>query len=587
MHARNWLCTSAGLLALALATTTHAQALSSAQAKCRNFIATKVRRVADTVLNEEIKCQSDHALGVSVDCSSPDAAGFPAMGKSRVARAVTGLDTIGSHCITPPNGDGYTTCPSPCNGTVPAITTYADLGHCLVCLAKAHASTLVTTAYGATPPILGTPSDTWTCQNRYVGKAARTYVKKRMGQLQRCQYSEDRNKIGATDCKNADLTGRIGIAAQKLSDSIGNCNDGELGMLTSCATAVATEKSCILAGASTMNDTLFDEIYPQPPAATATPTRTPSSSPTVSPTATDTPVTGSCTQAGNFLDVSSAPGAGAGYPTPSLSVSCSTNTVTVQSNGIPPYTYVAVTPNGLSAQNYNFTFPRSPAVAASTTTVPLLGNVAVAVNGMPIYGPNEAAMPDPYGDPVVNAILDECLGHTGQGGSYHYHALLVKCLIASGLVAQPWDNPDPPTDQPSPIVAYAFDGFPIYGPYECTDSGCSSVQAMLSSWDNTGYQAGTIGCASSSVCLSTNRCAPVMINGVMNTACVPKTCAWSNNDYVAKAGSEYLDQCNGHYGPNGDYHYHATPTFPYIIGCYRGTPTNNGGNGVPPGGTCP
>lgn len=23
-------------------------------------------------------------------------------------------------------------------------------------------------------------------------------------------------------------------------------------------------------------------------------------------------------------------------------------------------------------------------------------------------------------------------------------------------------------------------------------------------------------------------------------------------------------------GPNGDYHYHATDTFPYILGCYAG-----------------
>lgn len=195
-------------------------------------------------------------------------------------------------------------------------------------------------------------------------------------------------------------------------------------------------------------------------------------------------------------------------------------------------------------------------------------------------------MPDPYGDPVVNAILDECLGHTGQGGTYHYHSLVVKCLIASGLVAQPWNNPDPSADQPSPIIAYAFDGFPIYGPYECTDTGCSAVQEMLSSWDNVGVTAGTQGCTSSSQCASTSMCAPVMINGAADTACVPKNCAWSNNKYVAKSGTMYLDQCNGHVGPNGDYHYHATATFPYMLGCYRGTPTNNGGNGTPPGGSC-
>jgi hypothetical protein len=68
---------------------------------------------------------------------------------------------------------------------------------------------------------------------------------------------------------------------------------------------------------------------------------------------------------------------------------------------------------------------------------------------------------------------------------------------------------------------------------------------------------------------------------------VPKTCVWSNNAYVAKASSDYLDECNGHVGPDGGYHYHTTSTFPYILSCYRGTPTNNGGVATPPGGTCP
>jgi hypothetical protein len=108
---------------------------------------------------------------------------------------------------------------------------------------------------------------------------------------------------------------------------------------------------------------------------------------------------------------------------------------------------------------------------------------------------------------------------------------------------------------------------------------------MLSSWDSTGYQAGTVGCTSSAAC-SSGYCTEVMIGGAETTACVPKTCVWSRSTYTAKAGSNYLDQCNGHVGPNGDYHYHTTSTFPYTLGCYRGTPTNNGGSGTPPGGTC-
>jgi hypothetical protein len=152
-------------------------------------------------------------------------------------------------------------------------------------------------------------------------------------------------------------------------------------------------------------------------------------------------------------------------------------------------------------------------------------------------------MPDPYGDPVYDGILDECLGHTGGQGVYHHHALLVKCLTAKSEDLKP-----------SPIVGYALDGFPILGPYECADKACSAQVELLSSWEKTGD---------------------------------PTTYAWDNHACTKatceKPEGAYLDRCNGHVGPNGDYHCHATlakngPTYtgvPYILGCYRGTPSDS------------
>ena len=66
----------------------------------------------------------------------------------------------------------------------------------------------------------------------------------------------------------------------------------------------------------------------------------------------------------------------------------------------------------------------------------------------------------------------------------------------------------------------------------------------------------------------------------------PIVATWLD-EQAGRGAPAYLDECNGHVGPSGDYHYHTTATFPYILGCYRGTPTNNGGNGTPPGGSCP
>jgi hypothetical protein len=296
-------------------------------------------------------------------------------------------------------------------------------------------------------------------------------------------------------------------------------------------------------------------------AAVATTTTTTSST-------TTTTVASGCAQAADFLDVSLAPGAGAGYPAPSLSVSCTATEVDVTSNGIPHYTFVSITPNGLSAINQTYRFPLHPAVAASPTSLPLLGTVGVTVDGMQITGPNEAAFPDPYGDPVANGIVDGCSGHTAPGGAYHDHALVQKCLVPSGLVAEPWNLPDPTGTERSPVLGYALDGFPIYGPYECTDASCTTIYETLSGWDDVGYE--SLDCTSSSQCSSTYTCALAMIDGTKRKACIPKTYAWNANQYSAKGGA-YLDQCNGHVGPNGDYHYHATATFPYVLGCYRGS----------------
>ena len=208
----------------------------------------------------------------------------------------------------------------------------------------------------------------------------------------------------------------------------------------------------------------------------------------------------------------------------------------------------AMTPNPLVEQDHHYEIPKKPVVAAKTTTLPLLGTAGFSVNGMPFFGPNEAAVPaeEAYGDPVYNGLMDPCFGHTAN--EYHYHSMAVKCLIDSGLVAEPWTNADPPTDKASPIIGYALDGFPIKGSLECVDAGCTKVQEMKSGYDKTGN---------------------------------PKTNAWQAYTWKAHADdASYLDECNGHTGPGGDYHYHSTSAFPYVIGCYRGTPMGAGQMGA-------
>ncbi|PRP94064.1 hypothetical protein ENSA5_41760 [Enhygromyxa salina] len=232
----------------------------------------------------------------------------------------------------------------------------------------------------------------------------------------------------------------------------------------------------------------------------------------------------------NFPPVSADPANGA-YPDPFLDVYCEDDEVIVESNGIPAYEFVELTPNPLDEQDWRWHFPRNPELAAQTTEVPLLGPAGTAVNGLPFYGPNEGPVPDPFGDPIYNQLVDFCAGHTGGANDYHYHTLLIECLTSAV-------GPD----EPSPVIGYAFDGFPIYGSMGCLDDDCDEVVEFSSGWVQTGD---------------------------------PSTYAWDNHEYQASDDPTVLDPCNGRVGPDGDYRYHVTASFPYILGCYAGTPTDN------------
>ncbi len=245
----------------------------------------------------------------------------------------------------------------------------------------------------------------------------------------------------------------------------------------------------------------------------------------------------------HFLDLSQFDGAGAQYPDPEMTVTCTEDELVVRSNGIPHYAFVPITPNPLQALDLEFRVPLHPQLAAEISDLPLLGTAGFAVNGLPFYGPNEAAVPpaQAFGDPIYNDIMDYCLGHTAA--AYHYHAMLVECL-SEGIE----------DDQPSPIIGYAADGFPIHGPMGCLDADCRQVVEMQSSWERIGD---------------------------------PTTNAWDAYEYRAQEAPNQLDRCNGRIGPDGSYRYHATSGFPYIIGCYRGQPTQQAGGGGGGGGGRP
>jgi hypothetical protein len=159
-------------------------------------------------------------------------------------------------------------------------------------------------------------------------------------------------------------------------------------------------------------------------------------------------------------------------------------------------------PNRIRVQDFHFRFPLEPRRAGTVTRVPM-GPIAMAINGVVFFNPFEAG--------GMNAIegysevwLDSCCGHPQQEGVYHYHKF-------PSCVKTPF--PDEGRGH-SPVLGFAFDGFPVHGPFEEGGKMARDLQ-----------------------------------------------------------GERALDVCNGHEDARRGYHYHVTPgRFPYLIGGYAGEP---------------
>jgi len=127
------------------------------------------------------------------------------------------------------------------------------------------------------------------------------------------------------------------------------------------------------------------------------------------------------------------------------------------------------------------------------------------------------------------------------------------CLATAGNTAGDnlFDEVYPALPTPVPTNTPANTGTPTltttWTPRGSQSTGRTSVPipgaARCKRWSAAGTA--PVGCTSSAAC-SSEYCNDVMINGTQTTACVPKTCVWSNNTYTAKSGSQYLDRCNGH-----------------------------------------
>lgn len=254
------------------------------------------------------------------------------------------------------------------------------------------------------------------------------------------------------------------------------------------------------------------------------------------------------------------------------------NYVYINSDGMTQNMGQFLNPGAPSAQNFVYRFVRNPAAATSKTSSPYVGSIGMLINGVPIYGLGSAkyyngTSNNGQGTGTWNVevkisegvSLDYPLGaHPQQQGIYHSHARPIRLYSTTG------------TNTHSPILGYAFDGFPVYGPYGYTNATVTGVVKRMVS----GYSLRNITTRTSlpyNVTLTSTNYGPA-VNTTYPIGTYIEDYEWS-----ASNGGD-LDKYNGRFCvtpeyPNGTYAYFVTidasgnSQFPYYIGLqYYGTP---------------
>jgi len=134
------------------------------------------------------------------------------------------------------------------------------------------------------------------------------------------------------------------------------------------------------------------------------------------------------------------------FTNPKVQVQVSSQYYSVQSAVMPDHRWERGNPNTPSPQNIRVQIPRQPAKASRTSPVPSRGPIAIAINGVVFFGPEDAHAKRA----IENHGLGSCQRHPAPIGMYHYHST-PACVHK--------DRPG----QHSPVIGYAFDGFKIYG----------------------------------------------------------------------------------------------------------------------------
>lgn len=303
-----------------------------------------------------------------------------------------------------------------------------------------------------------------------------------------------------------------------------------------------------------------------------------------------------------------------------IAVNCQTvqynsTDVYITTNGIPAYPtgpFLDGNPSQATDQNAIFKFPLTPIQNTGTPTATTMGNIGVFINGVALFdyrdgvswknsASAEAGGPlGGTGDGVWNrdAIVAErsgfdcSKGHPAMG-NYHHHQnpsafdldLVVLSTIcnlydADGLYAIN-------SSQHSPLLGYAYDGFPIYGAYGYANAdGTGGIVRIKSSYQLRNITARTHYADGSDV-----------TDGPPINSTYPLGRYREDYEFITPTADDYLDEHNGRFCvtpeyPAGTYAYFCTvdanhnSAYPYAVGpTFYGVYANRKVTSIPGGTT--
>ncbi|MBI3135149.1 MAG: YHYH protein [Bacteroidetes bacterium] len=276
-------------------------------------------------------------------------------------------------------------------------------------------------------------------------------------------------------------------------------------------------------------------------------------------------------------------------------VQYSSNWVYITTSGVPAYVtgpFLDGNPSLASDQNAIFKFPLNPSENTGTPTATTMGNIGVFINGVALFdyrdgvswkNSTSSLAGGPLGgtgdniwnrDAVVAEMsgFDCSKGHPAMG-NYHHHQnpsaydldLAVLSNICTLYDADGLYMLDSTVH--SPLIGYAYDGFPIYGAYGYANAdGTGGITRIKSSYELRNITVRTIYADGTDV-----------TDGPAVSSTYPLGYFREDYEYVAGPTADYLDEHNGRFCvtpeyPGGTYAYFCTvdaewnSAYPYAVG---------------------